>query len=177
MARYVAFLRAINVGGRRVKMERLRAAFEDLGFEDVETHIASGNVIFTGTGGRAKLERRIEAGLERELGFDVMTFVRSAKQVAEIAGREPFGDLAPGHTHMVALLRSAPAAGARAAAEGLSGAKDELKVHGSELHWLIRGKSMASEVKAPQLRKALDGDPGTTRNTTMLRKLAAKLDA
>ena len=46
MTRYVAFLRAINVGGHVVKMEALRKLFESMGFQRVETYIASGNVIF-----------------------------------------------------------------------------------------------------------------------------------
>ena len=47
MPRFVAFLRAINVGGHVVTMDQLRAAFQELGFDDVETFIASGNVIFS----------------------------------------------------------------------------------------------------------------------------------
>ena len=61
MARYAAFLRAINVGGHVVKMEVLRAAFEDLGFAGVETFIASGNVIFeTRAKDLVAVERKIE---------------------------------------------------------------------------------------------------------------------
>ena len=61
MTRYVAFLRAINVGGRRVKMHHLRELFESLGFSNVETFIASGNVIFDSPAeDTRKLEQRIE---------------------------------------------------------------------------------------------------------------------
>ena len=69
MPRYVAFLRAINVGGSHVvKMDTLRARFEGLGFSRVETFIASGNVIFeTRSKDAAGLERRIEAMLEMSL--------------------------------------------------------------------------------------------------------------
>ena len=56
MRRYVAFLRAINVGGHTVKMDRLRALFAELGHGGVETFIASGNVIFEAAGGEAALE-------------------------------------------------------------------------------------------------------------------------
>ena len=58
--RYVAFLRAVNVGGRRVSMDRLRAAFQELGFEGVSTYIASGNVVFEAIGRASDLERAIE---------------------------------------------------------------------------------------------------------------------
>jgi uncharacterized protein (DUF1697 family) len=176
MARQIAFLRAINVGNRRVKMDRLRGLFEDLGFEDVSTHIASGNVIFDPSGKQADLEKTIESHLESELGYEVLTFLRTPSQLAAVVARAPFGDVAAGHTHMVAFLRKKPSAAAAKAATELSGEKDELSVEGREVHWLIRGKSMDSELKPKALERALDGDPGTTRNTTMLRKLHAKLE-
>jgi uncharacterized protein (DUF1697 family) len=175
MARRIAFLRAINVGQRRVKMDRLRSIFEGLGFEDVSTHIASGNVIFSAGGGAAAIERRIEEGLEAELGFAVMTFVRTPKQLEGVVAAQPFKRVGDGDTHMVAFLRTKPSAAARRAAEALSGKRDTLVVDGRELHWLIRGKMMDSELKPKAMERALDGDPGTTRNITMLRKLAAKL--
>jgi uncharacterized protein (DUF1697 family) len=72
MPRYVAFLRAINVGGHIVKMDALRRHFASLGFDDVETFIASGNVIFQSRStAAAALERRIEACLEERLGYEV----------------------------------------------------------------------------------------------------------
>ena len=64
MPRVIAFLRAINVGGRTVKMDRLRGLFADAGFRNVETFIASANVIFDSPGKTtAGIERKIEAGL------------------------------------------------------------------------------------------------------------------
>jgi uncharacterized protein (DUF1697 family) len=77
VARSVAFLRAINVGGHTVKMADLRRSFEALGFGGVATHIASGNVIFeTDAGDPAALEDRIEKALQTDLGYRVDTFVR-----------------------------------------------------------------------------------------------------
>jgi uncharacterized protein (DUF1697 family) len=75
MPRYVAFLRAINVGGRTVTMERLRALFSDIGFSNVETFIASGNVIFDSkSAAPTTLEKDIERQLEASLGYSVATF-------------------------------------------------------------------------------------------------------
>ena len=86
--RYVAFLRAVNVGGRRVSMDRLRAVFEELGFEAVSTYIASGNVVFEASGRAADLERAIEEKLADALGFEVTTFLRRARDVRHAAERE-----------------------------------------------------------------------------------------
>ena len=86
MTRYVAFLRGLNVGGHTVKMDALRKHFEDLGFENVSTFIASGNVIFeTKDAKPAALEKKIEQALERALGYEVATFLRTDKEVAQIA--------------------------------------------------------------------------------------------
>ncbi len=75
MTRYFAFLRAINVGGHVVKVDRLRQIFESLGVSSVETFIASGNVIFESTSKSVRiLEKRIESGLREALGYEVVTF-------------------------------------------------------------------------------------------------------
>ena len=85
--RLIAFLRAINVGGHTVTMARLREEFEGLGFTDVETFIASGNVIFTSRSNDfARLEKKIEARLRAAFGFEVATFVRTNAEVAAVAG-------------------------------------------------------------------------------------------
>ena len=81
----VAFLRAVNVGKRRVAMADLRRELEGIGLDDVWTHINSGNAVFRSPLGRAKLEARIEACLLDSFGFEVETFVRTAAQVAEVA--------------------------------------------------------------------------------------------
>jgi uncharacterized protein (DUF1697 family) len=172
--RYIAFLRAVNVGGRRVSMDRLRAAFEELGFEHVSTYIASGNVVFVASGRAADLERAIEAKLEQALGFDVVTFLRRASDVRHAASEKPFGKVPAGKTHMVAFLRHKPTAAERKGIEAKSTSSDRLVVDGREVHWLIQGRMMNSELK-PKDWDVL-GQPTTTRNTTMLAKLAEKLD-
>src|SRR4028119_1216147 len=89
--RYVAFLRAINVGGRRVKMNHLRKLFEALGFVNVETFIASGNVIFGSDEDPQILDRKIEDHLRGSLGYEVATFVGTASELENISRNRPFG--------------------------------------------------------------------------------------
>jgi uncharacterized protein (DUF1697 family) len=91
MSRYIAFLRAINVGGHTVKMDILRQQFEALGFSNVETFIASGNVIFdtTAKNGRT-LEKKIEQQLRAALGYEVATFIRTTAELATISQYQPF---------------------------------------------------------------------------------------
>jgi len=91
MTKFIAFLRAINVGGHTVKMDHLRALFESLGFSNVETFIASGNVLFESIEkNTAKLEKTIAGHLEKELGYAVDTFVRTLQELNEIKRRCPF---------------------------------------------------------------------------------------
>ena len=90
MPRHVAFLRAINVGGHTVTMERLRGLFGELGLREVETFIASGNVIFSSTAKAASLEAKLERHLHRALGYEVATFIRSDAEVERVAAYRAF---------------------------------------------------------------------------------------
>jgi uncharacterized protein (DUF1697 family) len=155
-------------------MDRLRSEFEALGFDDVTTFIASGNVLFEATGSPASLESMIEARLAEQLGYEVPTFVRTARAVTKASALEPFGDIADGDTHHIVFLRKAPAAAATQATEALSNDQDRFEVHGTELHWRIHGGLTDSSVKSSVLAKA-HGQACTTRNTKSLRKLAEKL--
>jgi uncharacterized protein (DUF1697 family) len=155
-------------------MDRLRAVFQELGFEGVSTYIASGNVVFEASGRASDLERAIEEKLEDALGFEVTTFLRRASDVRHAASEKPFGKVPAGKTHMVAFLRRKPTAAERKAIEEKSTSSDTLVVDGREVHWQIQGRMMDSELK-PKDWDVL-GQPTTTRNTTMLARLAEKLD-
>jgi uncharacterized protein (DUF1697 family) len=82
MAKHIAFLKAINVGGHTVKMDRLKKLFEIMGFENVETFIASGNVVFeTKSKSVDSIRKQIETELEKSLGYKVATFIRTTKEL------------------------------------------------------------------------------------------------
>ncbi len=174
--RYVAFLRAINVGGRTVRMEALRCQFATMGATNVETFIASGNVIFDTTRrNAAALEREIEEHLRTALGFPVATFLRTIPELAAVAAYSPFDDseFVPGATMYVSFLKTAPGRDAQAAVVALRNPVDDLALHNRELYWLRRnhvGESLlaAGRLHIPDLGEA------TTRNVTTVRKLAAK---
>jgi uncharacterized protein (DUF1697 family) len=169
--RRVAFLRAVNVGGRTVKMERLRAVFESLRYRDVSTFIASGNVRFAARGEDAALERRIERALADAFGFEVDTFIRSDDEVVRLATAEPFGADAT-DILMVGFLKAAPDRAATARVQVLSTPDDDLRIVGRELWWRRHGRISDSKLAAGGLEKAL-GAPMTVRNLTTVRRLAA----
>jgi uncharacterized protein (DUF1697 family) len=175
--RLIAFLRAINVGGHVVKMEALRRIFESLDFADVETFIASGNVIFSASEPASRaLEGRIETALQEALGYAVATFIRSTPELAAIVGYEPFpaADLAgPDVSLFIGFLPEPPDTAAERTLAALASAGDEFHLHGRELYWLRRGRISDSPVTGAVLEKKLRL-PTTLRNATTVRKLAAK---
>jgi uncharacterized protein (DUF1697 family) len=175
VTRFVAFLRAVNLGRRRVDMATAKKALEEIGLDEVASYVNSGNLIFTAAGKAADHEVAIRARLEEQFGFEVTTFVRTAAQVRKLATEKPFGPIAPGHTHFVLLPLIAPTAKERKAIEAMSNDHDEVVVRAGDVHWLIRSRSTETTLGPKQWKDVLPGNPTTARNTTMLAKLIEKL--
>jgi uncharacterized protein (DUF1697 family) len=173
--RYVAFLRGINVGGHRVKMDDLAKLFTALKFTNVSTFIASGNVIFdSSTSDTPRLEKQIEDHLERSLGYGAATFVRTPAEIASAIAANPFGSADnpdANHTVHIGFLRESLGKEAKRKLISLGGPMDEFEVIGRELYWLCRGRTSDSPVGWPVVAKTV-AMPSTMRNLTMLRKLA-----
>ncbi|MEP7294639.1 MAG: DUF1697 domain-containing protein [Burkholderiales bacterium] len=172
MPRCVAFLRAVNVDGRTVKMDALRAAFEALPLTNVETFIASGNVVFDSRArDAAALERRIEGQLLAAFGFEIDTFVRTLDEVALVVAHPTLQTTAA--TQVVGFLRSAPAPQALLAVAAMSTDTDRLVVHGRELLWLSSNRQSDSVFSNAAFERALK-TRSTFRGVGTLRKLVAK---
>ena len=171
---YIAFLRAVNVGGRIVKMTELKKMFESAGLADVSTFIASGNVIFSSSKPAAKLERHIETALKRSLGYAVATMLRSAADVAAVATYEAYPPRVLGDASLyVGFIQTAPPAAAVKAVLALQTDTDQLRVHGREIYWLARNNIAESTISMAKMEKALQ-TPVTFRNVNTVRRLAAK---
>jgi uncharacterized protein (DUF1697 family) len=173
---YVAFLRAINVGGHTVKMGRLRALLEEVGLQQVSTFIASGNVIFESREKPAALERSIGRHLEKSLGYEVGVFVRTPGELAVVATHPPFSEkeVASANTLYVCFLPK-PASGEVAEAVAAQSTPTQLlRVHERELYWLCHTKISESDVDDRALGKALRM-PMTMRNLTTVRRILAKV--
>jgi uncharacterized protein (DUF1697 family) len=172
--RYVAFLRGINVGGHRVKMDHLRGLFEALGFRGVSTFIASGNVVFeTELADPTAVELRIESHLKFALGYEVATFLRTPEELALIAARRPFDGDDVGRTVHVGFVRETLGDPREKALRALSTERDDFAVVGREVYWRCLGKSTDSLVSWPLVAKTIQA-PSTLRNLTTVRALAAK---
>ncbi len=177
MPKFIAFLRAINVGGHIVKMEKLKKLFEAQGFSNVETFIASGNVIFdSGSKNAKELEKKIESHLKKSLGYEVDTFIRAISELAEIAGYRPFpeAEVAKSHALYVGFLQVPVSAEAKRKFLAAESKIDRFHFHGRELYWLLSARSIKeTKFSGPLLEKTL-GMPATLRNITTVKKLGAK---
>jgi uncharacterized protein (DUF1697 family) len=158
-------------------MDHLRRLFEALSFSNVETFIASGNVIFDSSSrSTGTLEKRIEAHLQETLGYEVATFLRLTTELSAVAGYKPFPDeelKADGNALYIGFLAGEPKDEAKRKVLSLTTAVDDFHIRGRELYWLCRKKTGESEVSGSVLQKAL-GMPTTLRNSTTVKKIAAK---
>jgi uncharacterized protein (DUF1697 family) len=122
MGKFVALLRAVNVGGTgKLPMSELKTMCEELGFSAVRTHIASGNVVFNSRKSEAAVKATIEKRLADYAGKPVGVIIRTAAEMAEVAAKNPFPKAQPNFTVAI-FLDHAPPADTLA---GISGRLDE----------------------------------------------------
>jgi uncharacterized protein (DUF1697 family) len=176
MESYVAFLRGMNLGGRRIKNEELRAEFEALGLAEVGCFRASGNVVFSAEEtNETKLTKTIEVGLGEALGYEVPVFLRGAAELRAVAAQEPFDAKALKASKgklQVAFLEEKSKAAARKRALALASDDDRLAIEGRELYWLPKGGLSDSELDLKELATALGQN--TVRTMGTVEQIAAK---
>ena len=173
MPRYVALLRGINLGGHTVKMDRLRKLFEELGLKNVETFIASGNVIFeSASKNPAALEKKIAAHLEESLGFPAATFLRTDHELARVLEHEALGDFGAQSVYIAFLFEKPPKEShAKLMAHGTK--IDQFHVNDREVYWVCRTHMGDLPFFRVGIEKAL-GMKATLRNATTVAKLVGK---
>jgi len=176
MTTRIAFLRAVNLGRRRVAMSRLVDLFHDAGYPDAWTYINSGNVVFEATEPRAGLERRLEASLEDAFGFEVTTFLRTVSELRKAVAATPF-TVSAGDTYFLTFLKSTLSATQRRTLEGFSNDFDTLVVAGRTVHWRMRGKSIDTTVSTKNWESVVGRHQSTSRNMNMIRQLLEKVDS
>jgi uncharacterized protein (DUF1697 family) len=175
MGRYVAFLRGMNLGGRRITNDELRAHFEAMGFTGVAPFLASGNIVFDSPRNDPKrLSIKIEKGLGDALNYRVPTFLRSGEEVRSIVARQVFTEeqVKAGGKVQVALLHHRPNQAAHARVRSLSSAEDRLAIHGRELYWLPSGNLLESELDLASIAKTTG--PMTIRTHRTMQRITAK---
>jgi uncharacterized protein (DUF1697 family) len=169
MARWVAFLRGMNLGRRRITNEELCEAFAELGLEEAAAFLASGNVVFDAPErAAAKLAARIESGLATALHYPVPTFLRSAEEVREIAAQTPFPapviERSRGKLQAALFEKPASPAAIRAVL-ALANDEDRLVIVGRTLFWLPSGGILESELDLKTIGEHLGQMTMRTRRT------------
>jgi uncharacterized protein (DUF1697 family) len=170
--RQIVLLRGINLAGkRRVGMADLRELLESHRYEDVRTHLQSGNVVLTSPLSPRRLERKLEQQLAERFGFDIAVLVRSRAALAKVIERDPLGTVATnGSRYLVSFLSKPLPARAVRELEAAEIAPERVVVSGREIYaWYANG------IQRSPLGKLLDdsrlGVTSTARNWNTVRKL------
>jgi uncharacterized protein (DUF1697 family) len=167
--RYAAFLRGVNVGrNHRVSSAELKSMFEELGADDVATFRSSGNVVFEAP---RDMARNIEQHLEKTLGYEVAIFLRTEKELKQIAAHRPFPakevEASKGKLQ-VSMLGKKPTAAVRKKALALATDQDLLAFGERELYWLPSGGTLESKLDRKALDKLLGATTMRTKGTVDL---------
>jgi uncharacterized protein (DUF1697 family) len=178
MARQIAFLRAINLASkRRVSMSAMRELLTDVGYEDVRTHLQSGNVVLTSSAAARRLESELEKHLAARLGLDIQVLVRTRNQLADVIERNPLGKVADNPSrYMVSFLSTKPSAKVVRELAKVDVAPEQFVVSGREIYaWYPNGFQRAKLGKV--LSEQRLGVTATARNWNTVTKLLELADA
>ena len=179
MTLQVAFLRAVNVGRRAVRMDALREVFADMGWPQAQTFIASGNVIFEHPPGSSPgLEERIAVRLATAFGFEIDTFVRSVDDIAALVATAVFEPVLVERctTHVVGFLKAPVRPSDQRLAHAWDNGVDRVVLRERELHWLSSARQSDSALSGAVFERTL-GQRLTLRGVPTLRRLIASLPA
>lgn len=170
MTRYVALLRGVNVGGVTIKMADLSALVEELGFTDVKTVLASGNVLFTSTDAAAAAKSSLEAALRTRFGYEAWVHVLTVDAIRELVAAYPFPRESERHAYVVFAVK--PEVRAELLAVELDPAVEQAEAGDGVIYWSVpKGSTLDSALGRAQAKAAYK--PWlTTRNLNTLEKLA-----
>jgi uncharacterized protein (DUF1697 family) len=178
MAKFIALLRAVNVGGRKVPMADLRALCASLGWEKVATYIQSGNIVFDAAGEPGKLETALEAAIRKRFDLEVPTIVRSAAEWRKIVAGNPFAAEAEATPNWVLLglakAKLAPDAAAAIAAKAVAG--ERVAAVGEAL-WFHYPEGVGTSKLTPASIDRAAGSAVTARNWRTVLTLAEMVKA
>jgi uncharacterized protein (DUF1697 family) len=170
VARQIALLRGINVGGnKRVEMARLRALLEELGYQGVRTYVNSGNAVFSGP---RRSEKHLEAAIAKTFGFDVPVVLRSRDELADIVQANPLRDIATDPAKHLVVFCSAEASTDLDPADF---APETFHVRGREVYLWMPGGIRDSPLAKLLANKSL-GAKSTARNWRTVEKLLELAD-
>ena len=163
MTTYASLLRAVNVGGTgKLPMSELRAMCESVGFSNVRTYIASGNVVFESKLSEKSVKAKLERALETYAGRPVGVLVRTGAELAVVLAKNPFSSAAPNRTVAIFLDAPPPAD----LLDSVSGQQtEEIALGTREIYVHYKDGIARSKLKIPA------AGTGTARNMNTVAKL------
>jgi uncharacterized protein (DUF1697 family) len=176
----IAMLRGINVGGHHIiKMEALRSLFTSLKFENPQTYVQSGNVIFQSPERNLKtVAARVQSAIEKKFACSPEIIIRTVADLRTVVANNPFAkrkDVLPNYLH-VSFLAASPAADAVDAIRALNISPEELHLVGRDLYMYFPNGIGKSKLPWVRLDKAL-ATRGTARNWNSVTKMLAMAEA
>jgi uncharacterized protein (DUF1697 family) len=163
MTVFVAFLRAVNVGGTgRLLMHDLRRMCNELGFADVQTYIASGNLVFGSDESKESIKTALEGKLRDYVGKDVGVVVRTASELCAILNKNPFPERDPKFTVAIFLDRKPPN---NALAQATGRNDEDMRIGAREIYVYYGSGLGRSKLRIPAAKN------GTARNMNTVRKM------
>lgn len=166
---FIALLRAVNVGGRKLIIADLHAAALKAGFADFRTYIQSGNLVFTHDGDETEAEAAIETLIEREFGLKAITLVRAARHFAEIAAANPFPGAEAKKLHLC-LTKKPPHPDTPAALAPRAVAGERIAIAGGAV-WIDFASGVGDSKLLPAVLDKAAGSTLTARNWNTVQKL------
>ncbi len=175
MPTFIAFLRAVNVGKRKYPMAELRDALTAAGFEEVETHIQTGNVMFTtGLRSKTKVVDALEKAMLEDRGFEVPVVLMTRQELSELYDEAcDFGGGKQLKGHYLSLLAEPPSKQGAAALEARSVEGEEVRVGERAVHLMLTTRPF-HEATTGNAEVERHLGVATTRNLTVITKLAEK---
>jgi uncharacterized protein (DUF1697 family) len=169
MTRYVALLRGVNVGGVTIRMSELAALVAGLGYTDVTTVLASGNVLVTSADAAADVQHVLEAALRTRFGYEAWVHVLTVDTIRAIAAAYPFERSAERHAYVVFAVT--PEVRAELLAVELDPAVEQAAPGEGVIYWSVpKGSTLDSALGKAQAKAAYR--PWlTTRNLNTVEKL------
>lgn len=171
MTRYAGFLRGVNVGGVNLKMAEVAKAFEDAGFTNVKTILASGNVLLDSRSGVAAVRKKAEKALRDAFGYDAWVLAYDLKTVQEISEKFPFEREVDGYHSYVTFVTDSDVLDELAALGEDAGPDEKIARGEGVIYWQVPSKGTLDTTIGKTMGKKRYKSSTTTRNLRTVEKV------
>jgi uncharacterized protein (DUF1697 family) len=171
MTRYAGFLRGVNVGGVNLKMAEVAKAFEDAGFTNVRTILASGNVLLDSRSGVDAVRKKGEKALRDTFGYDAWVLAYDLDTVRSISDRFPFEREVDGFHSYVTFVTDAEVLDELADLGKDAGSDEKIERGEGVIYWQVPNKGTLDTTIGKTMGKKRYKSSTTTRNLRTIEKV------